>query len=75
MYVQRLKGGVNGNGSFDVGGYEMQQGVDVGVSARVQGQIDADGKIQATARLLGNGTAEGETIACSGTFDVTGVRQ
>lgn len=75
MYVQSLKGGVNTNGSFDVGGYEVQQGVDVGVSARVQGQIDNNGKIQATAKLLGNGTAEGETIACTGTFDITGVRE
>jgi hypothetical protein len=75
MYVQSLRGGVNTDGTFDVGGYEIQQGTEVGVAARVQGQIDGSGRIQATARVCGNGSAEGETIACTGTFDVTGLRQ
>jgi len=47
----------------------------VQITARVKGTIDDTGSILATARVRGVGSAEGQTINCTGTYDVTGARQ
>lgn len=72
MYVNALKGGIYADGTFDVGGYEVQEGVEVGVAARVRGTVTTAGKITATATVFGQGEAEGKTIKCTGTYEVNG---
>lgn len=74
MYVNQLHGGIDGDGSFDVGGYQIQEGTSVGVAMRVQGTIAASGAIVADAAAKGNGSYDGQTISCSATYEVTGER-
>lgn len=75
MYVQQLKGGIDADGSFDVGGYQIQENADVGVAARVKGTIDDQGRIVARASAYGNGTVDGKTVSCTGEFELTGERR
>ncbi len=72
--VTRLIGGIDADGWFDAGGWATQAGGEVEITARVQGTIGSDGAIIATANLRADGTAEGETIACRGEFEITGRR-
>jgi len=75
LWVQNMSGGVLSDGQFDVGGYETEADGNVQITARVKGTIDDTGSILATARVRGVGSAEGQTINCTGTYDVTGARQ
>lgn len=73
FYVSRLEGGINADGSFDVGGTELQSGV-VRVNARARGSIDASGGITGEVKAHGNGEAEGQSINCTGTYALSGVK-
>jgi hypothetical protein len=75
LWVQTMSGGLQVDGRFDVGGYETEADGEVQITARVKGTIDSSGSIVATARARGVGSAEGKSINCTGTYDVTGARQ
>lgn len=75
LFVQRLVGGVDSDGAFDIGGYETQADGQVEVTARAKGSISAGGAIQATAQARGVGSAEGKSINCVGSYTLGGQRQ
>ncbi len=76
LMVNVVAGGVNADGNFDVGGYGTQQSGAVAVTARVHGTLTAGGKISGTVRARGNGVvkdgANDVSIACTGTYTLTG---
>ena len=74
MYVDQMHGGINADGSFDIGGYELQQGSSVGVAIRARGSIAPDGTLVADVQGKGNGSYEGQTISCRASYEVTGQR-
>lgn len=74
MYVDQMHGGINADGSFDIGGYEPQQGSSVAVAIRARGKIAPDGTLVADVEGKGNGSYEGQTISCRATYEVTGQR-
>ena len=75
LFVQRLVGGVDADGTFDIGGYEAQGEGQVDVTARAEGRITTGGAIQATAQARGVGSAEGKSINCVGSYTLSGQRQ
>lgn len=75
LFVRALAGGIDGDGSFDVGGVTSALNEQVKITARVKGTIRSSGEIEGTARALGRGEADGTTIDCLGTFSVKGKRQ
>ena len=77
FYVKDLKGGVNKDGAFDVGGVDQQQGkeYDVTITARVNGTISAGGVISGQARAKGSGSAYGDQIACQASYALSGQRK
>jgi hypothetical protein len=74
MYVDQMQGGINADGRFDIGGYELQQGSSVAVAIRARGSIAPDGTLVADVQGKGNGSYEGQTISCRATYEVTGQR-
>jgi hypothetical protein len=68
-YVSQLAGGVDADGSFDVGGLRTQQGGEVTITARGVGTITA-GTMTGTTRLRVDGMGLGCTIG----VDVDGTR-
>jgi hypothetical protein len=74
MYVDQMHGGINADGSFDGGGYNIQQGSSVGVTIRVRGTIATDGTLVADAQGKGNGSYDSQTISCRASYEVTGQR-
>lgn len=75
LFVQRLVGGVDADGAFDIGGYEAQGEGQVDVTARARGSISQSGLLQATAQARGVGSAEGKSINCVGSYTLSGQRQ
>jgi len=71
LVVTRLSGGINADGSFDVGGWSTEAGGDVTITARAAGTI-SDAGISATAKARAVGKAEGEFINCTATYEITG---
>jgi hypothetical protein len=74
MYVENLRGGINKDGSFDVGGYQVQSGTNVAVTARARGTIAGD-TFTAEAKVRGTGDYDGKTIACSAAYSISGQRR
>jgi hypothetical protein len=70
----RAEGGINADGTFDVGGYATQLGGAVEVIARFSGTVGADGQLVAEGQVLARGEVDGETIDCVGTFELDGSR-
>jgi hypothetical protein len=68
-YVSQLAGGIDADGSFDVGGLRTQQGGQITITARSIGAV-VDGTFTGTARLHVSGMGLGCTIEA----DVTGTR-
>jgi hypothetical protein len=69
-YVSRLAGGIDGDGSYDVGGLRTQFGGQVTITARTQGTLVTAG-LTGTARLRVGGLG----LACTIEVDVTGQRR
>lgn len=72
-----LRGGIEGDGSFDVGGYgggSLAQGQG-SLTARAQGAVAAGGQITAQFKALLEGSVYGASIHCRITGDVTGERR
>jgi len=74
LYVEQLRGGINQDGTFDVGGYQIQSGTSVAVTARAQGTINPGGTLVGSARAKGTGSYDGQNIACTGSFEISGQR-
>jgi hypothetical protein len=69
--VSRHIGGVNADGTFDIGGYATQQGGSLTIVVRTTGTIDrATKKVTAEARHRSFGTINGQAVDCYGEHDV-----
>jgi len=71
LMVTRLSGGIYGDGTFDVGGWSTEEGGDVQIFARAEGAL-ADLDITATAKARAVGRAEGVSINCTATYEISG---
>jgi hypothetical protein len=72
LYVSRLEGGIDQDGSFEVGGYATQAGGAVEITARVRGSILPAGALVGQALAHGIGSYEGQSIDCHGTYEISG---
>lgn len=73
-YVSRLDGGINVDGTFDVGGHATNSGGAVRSTARVDGMLEDDGSISAlvTARVWGE--VDGHSVNCAIEYELEGER-
>lgn len=68
-YASHLEGGIDVDGSFDVGGLVTQQGGQITITSRSTGTL-IDGAMTATGRLR----IDGMGLGCTVEIDVTGER-
>jgi hypothetical protein len=74
IIVQSFSGGIDADGSFDVGGVtDSVDGQPLTVTARATGSL-AGSAMTATVEAAGTGTVNGSAIDCFETLDVTGAR-
>jgi hypothetical protein len=74
LYVTSFAGGINADGSFDIGGVATNvQGQPVTVSSRADGTIKGTA-VNATVEALGTGTVNGSAISCTQTLTAIGSR-
>ncbi|MBN2498429.1 MAG: hypothetical protein JXR96_27815 [Deltaproteobacteria bacterium] len=73
QYVTRLAGGIDSDGSFDIGGYGTQNSGSVQITARFQGVISGD-EFDGQGRMLGKGTVDQQRIDCTASYEITGTR-
>jgi hypothetical protein len=71
------RGGVDADGSFELGGYATQDGGSLVITARVDGTFRqptalTGATLTATASSRTRGTYSGQTLNCTGAYDVTG---
>lgn len=71
--VSRLRGGIDANGSYEVGGYGTQSGGDLEISVRVDGAIDGP-DLTGTARSWSVGAIDDDRVDCVGDHEITGSR-
>lgn len=72
LEVTRLIGGINSDGSFDVGGYSTEDSGNVQITARAEGDLSG-ATITATAKAAAHGTtSDGTRIDCTATYEITG---
>lgn len=72
LLVNRMTGGINGDGSFDVGGFGTQSSGSMKITTRAQGTLKQDGTIVATDRSHGWGTINNVPVDCYATYELTG---
>jgi hypothetical protein len=72
ILVTRMKGGINLDGSFDVGGVGTQLSGALTVSARANGHLLTDKTLTGSARARGTGTINGVSIDCTAAYDMSG---
>lgn len=73
FFVSRLKGGVDKDGSFDVGGYGTESGGALEITARVTGTFEGDDSTGVGEfRILGD--SNGDFVDCQATYEITGMR-
>jgi len=70
--VTRLYGGINGDGSFDVGGYGTEHGGEVESTARATGRITGRGEITGDAHSHTEGSYDDDHVDCKATYRITG---
>ena len=73
-YVSRYEGGIDGDGTFEVGGYGTEGGGVMKSTARVEGEIADDGHIEAVAEIHVWGSYDGVAVDCYATYEVEGDR-
>ncbi|MBK9034858.1 MAG: hypothetical protein IPL61_26945 [Myxococcales bacterium] len=73
LALDRLAGGLDGDGTFVVGGWGTQQGGAVEVLIRADGAL-ADGAITGVATARAHGAVDGQAIDCTSSYEVTGAR-
>jgi hypothetical protein len=69
-YITRFRGGIDRDGTFDVGGYGTEFGGQVEITGRAEGSIEEDGALVATARYHLRGSVQDQTIDCRITYEV-----
>lgn len=67
------RGGVNANGSFEVGAYATQNGNTLEIIVRAEGTITAQ-QISGTARSRSVGQVDGANVDCYGEYTLSGPR-
>ncbi len=72
LLVTRMVGGLNADGSFDVGGYGTQLSGAIEITTRAHGVLAQDGSVTAQNRTRAQGNVNGTTVDCTATYDVTG---
>ncbi|NMB75231.1 MAG: hypothetical protein GYA21_08880 [Myxococcales bacterium] len=72
LLVTRMVGGLNADGSFDVGGYGTQLSGAIEITNRAKGILAQDGSVTAQSRTHAEGNVNGTTVDCTATYDVTG---
>jgi len=79
LMVNEVSGGINGDGSFKLGGAGTMGGGTVSVTGLVNGTIDKAGKVTGTARARGVGSVKvgSDTVSvnCTGTYKLEGYRK
>ena len=74
LVLDRLTGGLDADGTFDVGGWGTQQGGEVEVEVRSSGTLAGDA-FTGTAESRGHGHVGGEHVDCTARYDLSGARQ
>jgi hypothetical protein len=76
--VSRLVGGINADGSFDIGGFATQKSSAISVAERVTGTVGSADEfhtpMNATVQERATGMAEGTSLDCLSTYSVSGTR-
>ena len=73
-YVSRYTGGVDSDGTFEVGGYATSLGGAIEATAFVEGSFEEKAKLQAVADIHIWGTYDEESVDCFATYEVEGDR-
>jgi hypothetical protein len=74
LYVNAFAGGINADGSFDIGGLtEEIDGASVTVTSRAEGTVVQD-LLSASVVSEGEGTVNGSAINCEQTAQIAGMR-
>lgn len=71
--VSLLRGGIDTDGRFDIGGYATQFGGEFEISMRATGQIDG-ADLTGEARSWSVGPVEEEDVDCYGEYEIEGLR-
>jgi hypothetical protein len=78
LYVPRLVGGIDADGSFDIGGFATQLGGVIAIANRATGTVTSPdilaAAMSATSEEHITGTTMGITLDCVATYSVTGAR-
>ena len=74
LQVERLTGGVDADGTFEVGGWGTQNGGDVEVAILSTGTL-AGARFTGTAESRGHGSIDGQSIDCTAVYEVAGARE
>lgn len=72
LLVTRMTGGLDADGSFDVGGYGTQLSGAIDITTRAHGVLAQDGSVTAQNRTRAQGNVNGTKVDCTATYDVTG---
>lgn len=73
LVVERITGGIDADGSFEVGGFGTQYGGSVAVAVYSSGTLEGD-RFTGTAQSRGSGSVEGNSIDCTAIYEISGVR-
>ncbi|MCB9556463.1 MAG: hypothetical protein H6707_10200 [Deltaproteobacteria bacterium] len=73
--VDQLSGGINTDGSFDIGGLNTISGTSLIATVRATGTIDANGKVSGEARGWASGSAAETSVDCVASYSLTGQRK
>ena len=73
-YVSRYTGGIDADGSFEVGGYATSLGGAIEATAFVAGTFDGTSSFEAVADIHIWGSYDDESVDCFATYETEGVR-
>jgi hypothetical protein len=74
LMVQRMEGGLDQDGSFQVGGYATQSSGSVEVATLSSGSINPQSQLSATAETHAWGAIDQTQVNCTALFEITGQR-
>lgn len=75
LYVTRMTGGINLDGTYDIGGYGTQAGTAIEITERVWGSISPTGAFAGAAKARGYGSYQGTSVNCFASYDLSGKKQ
>lgn len=73
LIVERIMGGINRDGSFEIGGWGTQHGGEIEVLVRSTGRLSEDG-FTGTAESRGHGRVEDSSVDCTASYEIAGAR-